>query len=128
MAKKWYVIHTYSGYENKVKANLERAIQYNRMQDMFGEVLVVTEDYLAVGLCERLRFAEDYRPAIAVMTNQQLPLSYLLPVLPYANDLEALAAEVVRMVRDGVLDPSLAVGVRRIAPKLQDDHVPLHVI
>ncbi len=43
--RRWYVIHTYSGHENKVKANLERAIQYNRMQDMFGEVLVVTEDY-----------------------------------------------------------------------------------
>ncbi|MBM3318428.1 MAG: transcription termination/antitermination factor NusG [Candidatus Eisenbacteria bacterium] len=43
--KRWYVVHTYSGHENKVKANLERAIQYARLQDMFGEVLVVTEDY-----------------------------------------------------------------------------------
>ena len=43
--RRWYVVHTYSGHENKVKANLERAIQYNRMQDRFGEILVVTEDY-----------------------------------------------------------------------------------
>ncbi len=43
--KKWYVIHTYSGHENKVKANLERAIQYARMQEKFGEILVATEDY-----------------------------------------------------------------------------------
>jgi len=43
--RRWYVVHTYSGHENKVKANLERAIQYNRMQERFGEILVVTEDY-----------------------------------------------------------------------------------
>ena len=43
--KRWYVIHTYSGHENKVKANLERAIQYAKAQDKFGEVLVATEDY-----------------------------------------------------------------------------------
>jgi transcriptional antiterminator NusG len=43
--KRWYVIHTYSGHENKVRANLERAIQYARLQENFGEVLVATEDY-----------------------------------------------------------------------------------
>lgn len=43
--KRWYVIHTYSGHENKVRANLERAIQYARLQEKFGEVLVATEDY-----------------------------------------------------------------------------------
>jgi transcriptional antiterminator NusG len=43
--KRWYVIHTYSGHENKVRANLERAIQYARLQEKFGEVLVATEDF-----------------------------------------------------------------------------------
>lgn len=46
--KRWYVVHTYSGHENKVRANLERAIQYAKMQDLFGEVLVATEDYVIV--------------------------------------------------------------------------------
>jgi len=45
LKKRWYVIHTYSGHENKVRANLERAIQYARLQDRFGEILVATEDY-----------------------------------------------------------------------------------
>ena len=45
LKKRWYVVHTYSGHENKVKANLERAIQYARMQERFGEILVATEDY-----------------------------------------------------------------------------------
>ncbi len=43
--KRWYVVHTYSGHENKVKANMERAIQYARLQERFGEILVATEDY-----------------------------------------------------------------------------------
>ena len=32
-AAKWYVVHTYSGYENKVKVNLEKAVENNGMQD-----------------------------------------------------------------------------------------------
>jgi transcriptional antiterminator NusG len=43
MAKKWYVIHTYSGYENKVKANLEHRIDSMGMQDEIFEVLVPKE-------------------------------------------------------------------------------------
>lgn len=42
--KKWYVIHTYSGYENKVKANLERRIHSMNMQDKIFRVLVPMED------------------------------------------------------------------------------------
>jgi len=43
--KEWFVVHTYSGHENKVKANLERAIASQAMQTSFGQVLVATEDF-----------------------------------------------------------------------------------
>ncbi|MEK6758293.1 MAG: transcription termination/antitermination protein NusG [Deltaproteobacteria bacterium] len=43
MAKKWYVVHTYSGYENKVKAALEEKIKQTGMEAFFGDVLVPTE-------------------------------------------------------------------------------------
>jgi transcriptional antiterminator NusG len=42
--RKWFVIHTYSGYENKVKANLERRIHSMAMQDKIFRVLVPMED------------------------------------------------------------------------------------
>ena len=42
--KKWFVIHTYSGYENKVKANLERRIHSMNMTDKIFRVLVPMED------------------------------------------------------------------------------------
>src|SRR5215211_6196560 len=38
--KRWYVIHTYSGYENKVKANLEHRIESMGMEDKIFQVLV----------------------------------------------------------------------------------------
>ena len=43
MAKKWYVIHAYSGYENRVKLNHEERIRQYGLEDMFDEVVVPTE-------------------------------------------------------------------------------------
>jgi len=45
MSKKWYVVHTYSGHENKVKTNLEKAITSSGLGDSFGQILVATEDF-----------------------------------------------------------------------------------
>lgn len=43
MAKKWYVVHTFSGYEHKAKAALEERIKTLAKQDLFGEILVPAE-------------------------------------------------------------------------------------
>ena len=44
MAKRWYVIHAFSGYETRVRKLLEEAIQRTGMEDLFGEILVPTEE------------------------------------------------------------------------------------
>ncbi|OXM14981.1 transcription termination/antitermination protein NusG [Paenibacillus herberti] len=44
MEKQWYVVHTYSGYENKVKANLERRVESMGMEDKIFRVLVPMEE------------------------------------------------------------------------------------
>ncbi len=41
---RWYVVHTYSGYENKVKANLEKAVENRQIQDRILEIKVPMED------------------------------------------------------------------------------------
>lgn len=41
---KWYVVHTYSGYENKVKTNIEKIIENRHLEDLILEVLVPTEE------------------------------------------------------------------------------------
>ncbi len=43
MAKKWYVVHTFSGYEQKVKAALEERIKSLGREPYFGEILVPVE-------------------------------------------------------------------------------------
>ena len=40
----WYVVHTYSGYENKVKANIEKTIENRHLEDQILEVRVPMED------------------------------------------------------------------------------------
>ena len=43
MAMAWYVVHTYSGYEQKAKAALEERVKSLGMEEFFGEILVPTE-------------------------------------------------------------------------------------
>ncbi len=46
--KKWYVVHTYSGYENKAKQSLEERIKNAKAEDAFGEILIPTEQVVDV--------------------------------------------------------------------------------
>jgi transcriptional antiterminator NusG len=45
---KWYVIHTYSGYENKVKTNLEHRVESMGAQDQIFQVVIPTEDEIEI--------------------------------------------------------------------------------
>lgn len=45
---KWYVVHTYSGYENKVKANLEKIVENRGMQDNIIEIVVPMEEQIEI--------------------------------------------------------------------------------
>ena len=62
----WYVVHTYSGYENKVKANIEQTIENRNLQDQILEVQVPMEDVpevlqvlwdqdLSLFLCQKMK-------------------------------------------------------------------------
>ena len=41
---KWYVVHTYSGHENKVKVNIEKMVENRGLQDLILEIIVPTQD------------------------------------------------------------------------------------
>ena len=45
---RWYVVHTYSGYENKVATNIEKAVENRKLHDLIGEVKVPTETVVEV--------------------------------------------------------------------------------
>ena len=45
---KWYVVHTYSGYENKVKANLEKAVENRGLEDYILDIIVPMEEQIEI--------------------------------------------------------------------------------
>lgn len=45
---KWYVVHTYSGHENKVKVNIEKIVENRGMQDLVLDIIVPTEDHVEI--------------------------------------------------------------------------------
>ena len=44
----WYVVHTYSGYENKVKANIDKTIENRHLEDQILEVRVPMQNVMEV--------------------------------------------------------------------------------
>ena len=45
---KWYVVHTYSGYENKVKTDLEKTIKNRELEDFFFSIVVPMEEQVEI--------------------------------------------------------------------------------
>jgi transcriptional antiterminator NusG len=45
---RWYVVHTYSGYENKVKADLEKTIKNRELEDFFFDIIVPREEQIEI--------------------------------------------------------------------------------
>ncbi|MEW6409264.1 MAG: transcription termination/antitermination protein NusG [Nitrospirota bacterium] len=48
MAKNWYVVHTYSGFESKVKANIEEKVEALGLQERITKILVPSEDVVEI--------------------------------------------------------------------------------
>ncbi len=48
MSKRWYVVHAYSGYEKKVALAIKERIDLAGMEDLFGEILVPTEEVVEI--------------------------------------------------------------------------------
>lgn len=45
---RWYVVHTYSGYENKVKTDLEKTIKNRELQEFFFDIIVPMEEQIEI--------------------------------------------------------------------------------
>lgn len=71
MSKRWYVVHAYSGYEKKVKAALEERIELNGVQDLFGEVMVPTEEVVEMRAGQKRKSERKFFPGY-VLVNMEL--------------------------------------------------------
>ena len=63
----WYVVHTYSGYENKVKANLEKTIENRKLQEQILEVLVPMNDVIEIKNSSRKQVQKKQFPGYVLI-------------------------------------------------------------
>jgi transcriptional antiterminator NusG len=64
---RWYVIHANTGHENKVKRNIEMAIKANALEDLFGEVLVATQDVTEMKNGKRVTSKRKFFPSYVLV-------------------------------------------------------------
>ena len=70
MALKWYIVHVYSGFENKVKAALEERIAACPHPEKFGEVLVPTEEIVELVKGKRKTSSRKFYPGYILVRMQ----------------------------------------------------------
>ncbi len=64
MAKRWYVVHAYSGFEGHVKRSLQERVERAGMQDLFGEILVPTEEVVEMRAGAQRRSERKFFPGL----------------------------------------------------------------
>ena len=67
MAKRWYVVHAYSGFEKQVKRSLEDRIRRAEMEDQFGEILVPTEEVVEMKGGQKRRSDRKFFPGYVLV-------------------------------------------------------------
>lgn len=63
----WYVVHTYSGYENKVKANIDKTIENRHLEDQILEVRVPMEDVVELRNGEKKQVQKKMFPGYVLI-------------------------------------------------------------
>ncbi|MEJ2138220.1 MAG: transcription termination/antitermination protein NusG [Gammaproteobacteria bacterium] len=67
MALKWYVVHAYSNFENKVKASLEERIKLHGLEDKFGKIMVPTEEVVEMREGQKRRSERKFFPGYVLV-------------------------------------------------------------
>lgn len=67
MAKNWYVVQAYSGFENQVKRSLEERIKRFGMEEYFGEILVPTEEVVEMREGQKRKSERKFFPGYVLV-------------------------------------------------------------
>lgn len=71
MPKRWYVVHAFSGFESQVKRSLEERVRRADMEDMFGEILVPTEEVVEMRAGQQRKSERKFFPGY-VLVNMEM--------------------------------------------------------
>jgi transcriptional antiterminator NusG len=83
MAERWYVVQTYSGYENRVKAWLEERIKHEQLESKFGDILVPTEEVVEMRSGQKRKSDRKFFPGyVLVQMDMDEEAWYLVRSVP----------------------------------------------
>ncbi|MGC1509850.1 transcription termination/antitermination protein NusG [Ketobacter sp. MCCC 1A13808] len=78
MAKRWYVVHAYSGFEKHVKRSLGERIKLEEMEDHFGEILVPTEEVVEMRGGQKRKSERKFFPGYVLVQMEMNDASWHL--------------------------------------------------
>ena len=82
-AKKWYVIHTYSGFENKVKLSLEERFAHSGLTDKLGDIIIPTEEVVEIrGGKKKVSSRKFYPGYVLISVDMDQDIWYLIKNTP----------------------------------------------
>ncbi|MBN2701279.1 MAG: transcription termination/antitermination protein NusG [Methylothermaceae bacterium] len=67
MAMRWYVVHTYSNFENQVKRSLEERVKQAGLEQDFGKILVPTEEVIEIRMGQRRKTVRKFFPGYVLV-------------------------------------------------------------
>jgi transcriptional antiterminator NusG len=67
MSKRWYVVHAFSGYEKKVQTALKERIALAGVEDLFGEILVPTEEVVEMRAGQKRKSERKFFPGYVLV-------------------------------------------------------------
>lgn len=67
MALRWYVVHAYSNFENKVKQALEERVKREGLEDHFGKILVPTEEVIEMRMGQQRKSERKFFPGYVLV-------------------------------------------------------------
>lgn len=125
--KRWYVVHTYSGFENKVKKSLEERIKLEGMEDWFGEVLIPTEQVVEMVRGAKRTTKRKFFPGYILVQMQMDDRSWHLvkstpKVTGFVGGLNTMEPDKIPWVTDaevGRLTNQMSEGTLKPKPKVQ---------
>ncbi|HOJ62459.1 MAG TPA: transcription termination/antitermination protein NusG [bacterium] len=71
MAKNWYVVHTYSGFENKVKENIEATVRTEGLSDRISQIIIPTEEVVEIRDGKKTYSSQKIFPGYIIIEMEQ---------------------------------------------------------
>ena len=125
--KKWYVVHTYSGFENKAKKSLEERIRLEKMDDWFGEILIPTEQVVEMIKGEKRTTKRKFFPGYIIVQMSMDDRSWHLvkstpKITGFVGGTQTMEPEKIPSIKEDEvrrLTLQISEGVNKPKPKVQ---------